>query len=85
MHSSLYLSHRFEADHIIRLCCVQSKNQAIAVHGYDVDLDGVDELITGWSNGKVNSIFRFCYITFTTCFSLKLKMGWSKEKVNYIL
>jgi len=31
----------------------QSKNQAIAIHGFDLDDDGVPELVTGWSNGKV--------------------------------
>ena len=32
----------------------QSKNQAISIHSFDLDSDGVPELITGWSNGKVN-------------------------------
>lgn len=31
----------------------QSKNLPIAIHGFDLDSDGVDELVTGWSNGKV--------------------------------
>lgn len=34
--------------------CLQSKNHAIAIHAYDLDSDGVPELITGWSNGKVS-------------------------------
>ena len=31
----------------------QSKNQAVAIHSFDLDDDGVPELVTGWSNGKV--------------------------------
>ena len=31
----------------------QSKNQAVTIHSFDLDSDGVPELITGWSNGKV--------------------------------
>ena len=34
----------------------QSKNQAVAIHSYDLNGDGVPELITGWTNGKV-----FCW------------------------
>ena len=37
----------------------QSKNQAITIHSFDLDSDGVPELITGWSNGKVKI---FCLI-----------------------
>ena len=33
----------------------QSKNQAIAIYSYDLDGDGVPELITGWSNGKIDA------------------------------
>ncbi|CAL4122242.1 unnamed protein product, partial [Meganyctiphanes norvegica] len=32
-----------------------SKNQAISIYSYDLDGDGVPELITGWSNGKVDA------------------------------
>ena len=35
----------------------QSKNQAMSIHNFDLDSDGVPELITGWSNGKVCSPF----------------------------
>ena len=31
---------------------IKSKNTASCVFGYDLDGDGVKELITGWSNGK---------------------------------
>ncbi|CAG5131089.1 unnamed protein product, partial [Candidula unifasciata] len=34
---------------------IKSKNRAVAIHGYDLDNDGVPELITGWSNGKVDA------------------------------
>lgn len=33
----------------------QSKNQAVAIYSYDLDGDGVPELITGWSNGKIDA------------------------------
>lgn len=31
----------------------QSKNHAMSIHAFDLNADGVVELITGWSNGKV--------------------------------
>lgn len=39
------------------LSCPQSKNQAVSIHAFDLNSDGVCELITGWSNGKV-SLYR---------------------------
>ena len=33
---------------------VQSKNQPICLHSYDANEDGVPELVTGWSNGKID-------------------------------
>ncbi|XP_063228678.1 Bardet-Biedl syndrome 2 protein homolog isoform X3 [Bacillus rossius redtenbacheri] len=38
-----------------RLWRVKSKNTAAAVLAFDVDGDGVEELVTGWSNGKVDA------------------------------
>ena len=36
------------------LCCTfQSKNTPMSIFAYDLDGDGVKEMITGWSNGKV--------------------------------
>ena len=34
---------------------IKSKNSATCVFGYDLDGDGVKELITGWSNGKLDA------------------------------
>jgi Bardet-Biedl syndrome 2 protein len=33
----------------------QSKNRAVAIYGYDLNGDGVEELVTGWSNGKIDA------------------------------
>ncbi|KAL8584830.1 hypothetical protein ACOMHN_037535 [Nucella lapillus] len=42
-------------DRATRYWRVKSKNQAISIKGYDLNSDGVEELITGWSNGKVDA------------------------------
>ncbi|GIZ04373.1 bardet-Biedl syndrome 2 protein [Caerostris extrusa] len=34
---------------------IKSKNQAICLKSYDIDGDGVPEIITGWSNGKIDA------------------------------
>uniref|UniRef100_A0A670IPE6 Bardet-Biedl syndrome 2 protein homolog n=1 Tax=Podarcis muralis TaxID=64176 RepID=A0A670IPE6_PODMU len=34
---------------------IKSKNQAMSIHAYDINSDGVCELITGWSSGKVDA------------------------------
>ncbi len=34
---------------------IKSKNNATCIYGYDLDGDGVKELITGWSNGKLDA------------------------------
>ncbi|CAF0786537.1 unnamed protein product [Adineta ricciae] len=33
---------------------IKSRNSAVVLQAYDVDGDGVDELVTGWSSGKVD-------------------------------
>ncbi|KAB7494790.1 Bardet-Biedl syndrome 2-like protein, partial [Armadillidium nasatum] len=42
-------------DKLSRWWRIKSKNQAISIYNYDLDGDGVPELITGWSNGKVDA------------------------------
>ncbi|ESO97302.1 hypothetical protein LOTGIDRAFT_214128 [Lottia gigantea] len=34
---------------------IKSKNQAVSISSFDLDADGVPELITGWSNGKIDA------------------------------
>ncbi len=34
---------------------IKSKNSATSVCGFDLDGDGVNELVTGWSNGKLDA------------------------------
>ena len=34
---------------------IKSKNQATAIFSYDLDGDGMKELITGWSSGKIDA------------------------------
>uniref|UniRef100_A0AAY5KKW3 Bardet-Biedl syndrome 2 protein homolog n=1 Tax=Esox lucius TaxID=8010 RepID=A0AAY5KKW3_ESOLU len=33
----------------------ESKNHAMSIHAFDLNADGVVELITGWSNGKIDA------------------------------
>ncbi|ELW66176.1 Bardet-Biedl syndrome 2 protein [Tupaia chinensis] len=42
-------------DKIARYWRIKSKNHAMSIHAYDLNSDGVHELITGWSNGKVDA------------------------------
>jgi len=42
-------------DKTARYWRIKSKNQVISIHNFDLDGDGVPELITGWSNGKVDA------------------------------
>ena len=34
---------------------IKSKNNSTCIGSYDLDGDGVNELITGWSNGKLDA------------------------------
>ncbi|NWX41020.1 BBS2 protein, partial [Steatornis caripensis] len=42
-------------DKTARYWRIKSKNHAMSIHAFDLDSDGVCELITGWSNGKVDA------------------------------
>ncbi|KAH0619482.1 hypothetical protein JD844_000139 [Phrynosoma platyrhinos] len=34
---------------------IKSKNHAMSIHAFDINSDGVSELITGWSSGKIDA------------------------------
>ncbi|KAL0621663.1 Bardet-Biedl syndrome 2 protein [Plecturocebus cupreus] len=42
-------------DKTARYWRIKSKNYAMSIHAFDLNSDGVNELITGWSNGKVDA------------------------------
>ncbi|XP_064016563.1 Bardet-Biedl syndrome 2 protein isoform X3 [Pogoniulus pusillus] len=42
-------------DRTARYWRIKSKNHAMSIHAFDLNSDGVCELITGWSNGKVDA------------------------------
>ncbi|MGH0178462.1 UNVERIFIED_CONTAM: hypothetical protein FKN15_003044 [Acipenser sinensis] len=42
-------------DRTARYWRIKSKNQAMSIHAFDLNSDGVCELITGWSNGKIDA------------------------------
>lgn len=42
-------------DRATRYWRIKSKNHAISIHAFDLNSDGVCELITGWSNGKIDA------------------------------
>ncbi|XP_014981685.2 BBSome complex member BBS2 isoform X2 [Macaca mulatta] len=42
-------------DKTARYWRIKSKNHAMSIHAFDLNSDGVNELITGWSNGKVDA------------------------------
>ncbi|XP_020821337.1 BBSome complex member BBS2 isoform X2 [Phascolarctos cinereus] len=46
----------FKEDEIVaEMAETESKNHAVSIHAFDLNSDGVRELITGWSNGKVDA------------------------------
>ncbi|XP_005991756.1 Bardet-Biedl syndrome 2 protein homolog [Latimeria chalumnae] len=42
-------------DRTARYWRIKSKNHAMSIHAFDLNSDGVCELITGWSNGKIDA------------------------------
>ncbi|XP_053305283.1 Bardet-Biedl syndrome 2 protein [Spea bombifrons] len=42
-------------DRTSRYWRIKSKNLAMSIHAFDLNSDGVCELITGWSNGKIDA------------------------------
>ena len=56
MHVCTYIQPIISFIHInFRWWRIKSKNSATCIFGYDLDGDGVKELITGWSNGKLDA------------------------------
>lgn len=52
---------------------IKSRNIAVVLQAFDVDGDGVDELVTGWSSGKVSFILWFLvYEISYYCFSYQV-------------
>ncbi|XP_075432991.1 BBSome complex member BBS2 isoform X2 [Ascaphus truei] len=46
----------FKEDEIVaEMTETESKNLAMSIHAFDLNSDGVCELITGWSNGKIDA------------------------------
>uniref|UniRef100_T1IM01 Bardet-Biedl syndrome 2 protein homolog n=1 Tax=Strigamia maritima TaxID=126957 RepID=T1IM01_STRMM len=41
-------------DKVTRNWRIKSKNHATSIFGFDLDSDGIAELVTGWSNGKMD-------------------------------
>lgn len=54
-----HITHNLNVNNIlfnhIVIIPTKSKNHAMSIHAFDLNADGVVELITGWSNGKVSS------------------------------
>ncbi|XP_034935482.1 Bardet-Biedl syndrome 2 protein homolog [Chelonus insularis] len=42
-------------DGVRRLWRIKSKHKAVSIRSYDIDGDGIPELLTGWSSGKIDA------------------------------
>jgi hypothetical protein len=86
-HSTVYCNKHF---HIVFPLFFQSKNQATAIFSFDLDGDGVKELITGWSSGNLEELITVRSSRVHHSLELDLMLGWSIEirlyrKGTYIL
>ena len=61
---------------------IKSRNIAEVLQSFDVNGDGVDELVTGWSSGKVN--FSFCFSLHSHSQRFTVFIRWTYEMIKLV-
>ena len=64
---------------------IKSKNQATAIFSFDLDGDGMKELITGWSSGKLDARNDKSGEVVFKVIDTKLILGKLHALINFIL